>query len=234
MKKILLFIIFILIIFLCSFGLNYYFKNNQSTQDGAIKQDNVKNDDIIPESNEYIDNNPITVGLYKYYGRGKDRILIKDYITNWSYHNDISSFEVYYTNIYSISGNNQKDVFDDYKNIYNNIDNYHIGYIINFLTKDEEINKTIISPKDTEYFYKYLEVYLYDDYHRNGEWYSHTTEEEFNDNTILTSIKLTAGKDISLIISDITLTVFTYDEDDFDNNGNYIGNSKYSIIVKRS
>ena len=69
------------------------------------------------------------------------------------------------------------------------------------------IKKTILRPKDTEEFYDYLEVYLYDDYHRTGGWYSHTTDSEFNDNTLLTSIKLTAGKNVSEITSSVSSVV---------------------------
>ena len=125
-------------------------------------------------------------------------------------------------------------MFDTFRDNYENAYNYRIGYIINFSTTESNINKTIISPKDTTEFYDYLEVYLYDDYHRNGGWYSHTTEEEFNSETLLTSIKLTAGEKVNEITSDITLTVFTYDEDDFDENNNYRGNSKYTITVKKT
>ena len=162
-------------------------------------------------------------------------ILIKEYNAKWSYHNDISSFEVFYTNEKEIPGSNQIKTFDLYKNNYENIDDYRIGYIINFSTNEKEINKVIKSPKDTEEFFDYLEIYLYDDYHRTeGVWYSHTTEEEFNDETLLTSIKLTAGKLVEEINSDIKVTAFTYDSHDFDEDNNYIGNSKYTIIVNNS
>ena len=54
-----------------------------------------------------------------------------------------------------------------------------------------------------------------------------------NDDTIMTSVKLYAVGGIDKV-EDIVLTVFTYDsEDDFDVSGNYRGNSKYSINIKR-
>ena len=34
-------------------------------------------------------------------------------------------------------------------------------------------------------------------------------------------------------VESITLTAFTYDEDDFDKENNYRGNSKYTINIKR-
>lgn len=228
-------IITILTILLTSTFFGYKYMNNiKNPESNNIKMDNVK-PNLENESVIYQDNNPIKLGLYKYYGRNKDRELIKEYINTWTYHQDISSFEVFYTNESTITGNYFQDTFKEYYDRYESIDNYKIGYIVSFITNNGEVNKMILSPKDTEEFYDYLEVYLYDDYHiAKGVWYSHTTEENYNDETLLTSIKLTAGENISEIISDISLTAFTYDYDDFDENNNYRGNSKYSIIVKNN
>lgn len=232
MKKIL---ISLIIISLLALGfIVYKEKITKENNNPSIKQDNIK-PNMPLETTKYIDNNPIKIGLYKYYGRYKNRELITEYTETWTYHKDISSFEVFYTNDSSITGNYFQDTFKEYYDKYENIDNYKIGYLISFITNNGEIKKMILSPKDTEDFFDYLEIYLYDDYHRQkGVWYSHTTEEEYNDETLLTSIKLTAGKNIADIISDISLTVFTYDYDDFDEENNYRGNSKYSIIVKNN
>ena len=224
--------IILFIIMLIIFGIVIYdnYKDHKSNKDKDI--DNTE--EIIHEEEkepEYIDNNPIKLGLYKNYRNGSKRKLITTYESSWSYHNDISSFEVYYTEEEEITNGNQIKTIDLYKNNYENIDDYRIGYIISFNTTDKVINKTILRPIDTEEFYDYLEIYLYDDYHRTGGWYSHTTDSEFNDNTLLTSIKLTAGKNVSEITSDITLTAFTYDSDDFNEDGSYRGISKYTITV---
>ena len=232
MKKIL---ISLIITSLLALGfIVYKEKITKENNNPSIKQENIK-PNMPLETTKYIDNNPIKIGLYKYYGRYKNRELITEYTETWTYHKDISSFEVFYTNDSSITGNYFQDTFKEYYDKYENIDNYKIGYLISFITNNGEIKKMILSPKDTEDFFDYLEIYLYDDYHRQkGVWYSHTTEEEYNDETLLTSIKLTAGKNIADIISDISLTVFTYDYDDFDEENNYRGNSKYSIIVKNN
>ncbi len=185
------------------------------------------------EEVKYVDNNPIKLGLYKNYKNGSNRVLVNEYEEVWTYHKDISSFEVYYTQEEKISGGKQISVFDNYKNNYENIDDYRIGYILNFSINDEEVTKTILSPIDAEEYNNYLEVYLYDDYHRNGEWYSHTTEEEYNKDTLLTSIKLTAGKQINELNSDIKLSAFSYIKDDLDKDGNYLGNSIWTITIKK-
>ena len=233
MKKFIYVFIFILIL-LTTF-LIYKNNNNQKVDsNNSSYVETIEKEEEIKKEPEYIDDNPIKLGLYKNYRNGSNRKLITEYSAPWKYHTDISSFEVYYTQDSEISSGNQIKTFDSYKNNYKNIDNYKIGYILNFKINDKNINKTIIRPKDTEEFYDYLEIYLYDDYHRTGGWYSHTTDEEFNDNTLLTSIKLTAGKKVEEITSDISVTAFTYDNDDFDEEGNYKGISKYQIIVKKS
>ncbi len=54
----------------------------------------------------------------------------------------------------------------------------------------------------------YLEVYLYDDIHQtDGEWYYHLTEETSNFDTVISSFKLTAGKNIDLV-KNITITAY--------------------------
>jgi len=233
MKRTITTILVLLIIIIISFfSFKYLNHNNKLEKDNPIKMDNIK-PNLSEEKNEYKDENPIQIGLYKYYGYNKNRELITEFSNFWNYYNDISSFEVFFTKENSITGKNFQDTFKEYYEKYTNIENYKIGYKVSFITNNEEINKIILSPKDTEEFFEYLEIYLYDDYHRQkGVWYSHTTEEEYNENTLLTSIKLTTGKLINEIISDITVTAFTYDYDDFDENDNYRGISKYTIVVK--
>ena len=78
---------------------------------------------------------------------------------------------------------------------------------------------------------KYFYVYLYDDINAPDGFYSHL--EDMNDDTIITSIKIYAVAGID-DVEEITLTAFTYDnQDDFDDNNNYRGNSKYTITIKR-
>ena len=77
---------------------------------------------------------------------------------------------------------------------------------------------------------KYFYIYFYDDVNAPNGFYSHL--ENVNDNTLMTSVKLYAVDEIDEVES-ITLTAFTYDEDDFDKDNNYRGNSKYTINIKR-
>lgn len=225
--------IFLILAISLSLGYKIYSDKNNNLDKTNIKKEE-QTTELVPNQKPYIDNNPIKLSLYKYYGHNKNREKVTEYTANWQYHKDISSFEVFFTEENNIDGDYFQNTFKKYYDNYENINNYKIGFHLNFLTKDQEINKNILSPKDTEDFFNYLEVYLYDDYHRKiGVWYSHTLENEMNDETLLTSIKLTAGKLINEITSDITVTVFTYDNDDFDNENNYRGKSSYKIVVKR-
>ena len=178
----------------------------------------------------YIDTNPITVGLY--INQNNKRYLTNEYKSDFPVYQDIVSLEVYYTNETELSGS-QKNIWNQYYSTYQEIDNYKIGYIINFKTNDIEVNKTILSPKDVESFFDYVQIYLYDDIHQESTWYDHIKEEEVKEETLYTSIKLTGSTRIKEIISPITVTAFTYQSNDIDIDGNYKGKNKYiTQIIK--
>ena len=209
--------------------------NNKEIKE-EINQTNTTTTTITKSS--YTDLNPIRLAFYLYHNQLTDRVLITEYTANWSDNTDICSLEVFYTNEQFISGLPFQQIWYNYYNYYDkhqNIDKYKIGYHINFVINNETtIDQNILSPNDTDNLFNYLQIYLYDDIHQEiGKWYSHVTNDEYNDNTLLTSIKLTNGDFTDQITSDITLTVFTYDEDDFDTNNNYRGSSSYTIKIKR-
>ena len=178
----------------------------------------------------YIDDNPITVGLYE---NGK---LIKDYKTNFGRHKDVGYFEVCFTNDEYLGSSNVKRNFNKYYQNYQNIDNYKIGYYVKFATNDQEYEKVILDPSVKHLFHPYLYIYLYDDIHqKDGTIYDHVEPDDVKDNTIYSSIKLYTASGVSEITSPITLTVFTYDgPEDFDQDGYYRGNSKYTIVIEKN
>ncbi len=231
MKKI--FVISLILLFL--FGCNSKEASNNK-DNNVIKKEYVDTSVSNDKVDEYNDNNPIKVGIYMYYNSYTNRKRLNEFSTNWDLNVDLCSLEVFYTNQESISGERIKSLWTLYKNEYTNIDNYKIGYIIKFDTKNEgTINRVILSPNDTGDIYDYMQIYLYDDINQeDGAWYSHVEKNEYSDKTILTSIKLTGSTRTNEITSNITLTAFTYDDDDFDDDGNYRGISKDSIIIKRS
>ena len=59
-------------------------------------------------------------------------------------------------------------------------------------------------------------------------------DSDYHENTLMTSIKLTASVYIDQVVSPVTLSAFTYDEDDFDQDGKYRGKCIYTIHVIKS
>lgn len=208
MKKIL--IIFIL---LCLVGCNF-------------KEEEIQEKIVVEEIEEkYVDDNPIIVGLYV-----DDYTLVKDYYTTKESYKDLV-FSTYYTDDVNLYPGKMKYKWYDYYNRYDDIEKYKIGYNISFYVGDELISKNILTVTNEYVFDPYFYIYLYDDIHQaDGAWYSHITPDTMYENTMFTSIKLYLVSPL-LITSPITLTAFTYDEDDFDLDGNYIGKSKYEIKI---
>lgn len=227
MKKILIITCLLLTLTSCT--------NEIQPRKNESKQDNITSNIKEEIKDTYVDNNPIKLGIYMYTNSSIPRYKTNEYQTNLTTYVDICSFEIFYTNEDQIPGTNLKNLWNNYYQNYTDIDSYKIGYLIEFNTTNEgKIKKYIKSPQDTDSIFKYIQVYLYDDIHQDGGWYSHITENEYNNDSILTSIKLTGSTYIDEITSDISLTAFTYDDDDFDENGEYRGISKQTVIIKRS
>ena len=181
----------------------------------------------------YVDDNPIKLGLFLYDNNyNNEEVLVDAYYTEFISGVDIGSFEVFYTDEKTINGSSFKDTWNKYYNNYTGIENYKIGYNIKFILSDgTNFNGNFLEP-DIYRFGDYFYVYLYDDIHQDdGVIYSHL--ENTNEDTLITSIKIYAVDGIDNV-ENIILSVFTYDsDDDFDSDGNYIGNSRYAIRIKR-
>ena len=214
---------------------------------GCLKDDNKKEveidnsdvlkDEVIPESPEeiippYVDDNPIKVGLYVY-SNGR-RFLADVYESAWPIYTDINGFTAYFSNEKEISNQRLQTVWKSLYDSYTDISDYKIGYHVKFSTTEGDKEQTILKPSDGISVYEYIQVYLYDDIHQTGSWYSHIEDNAMKEDTILTTIKLTTSTKIANVTSDIYLTVFTYNgEEDFDENGNYRGNSTYTTTIRK-
>ena len=164
----------------------------------------------------------------------QDRTKINEYTSSCIGIADIGSFEVFLTDKEKIDGDYFQNTWKTYYSEYTDIDNYKIGFHIKFSLSDGTIfDKLLLDPDDGDAFYSYIQIYVYDDVHKNiGQWYSHVTQEEYDEDTLLSSIKLTASTYWDQIESPIELTVFSYDsEDDFLDN-KYRGNSFYTINIE--
>ena len=181
---------------------------------------------------KYIDNNPIKLSLY----RNNNGILekVNTYTSKWQKLNEIIVLSTVYSEDDNLYGYYFQDIFNEYYNTYEIIQEYKIGYHVSFDLEDgSKIDKTILSPKDNDVIKCFIELFLYDDINQEkGAWYRHVEENEVTENTIFTSVKVFASTYYDQISSPITLTAFTYKKDDLDESNNYKGNSKYTIILE--
>ena len=182
---------------------------------------------------EYIDDNKMPISIYQDGNYELNRI--DSYKTKFTLGKDIAVFQIYPSTEKKVKYNTR--FADSFYEAWNKVDTnksykmaYHLSYTLNDGTK---ISHYIYSPKDTMKYKPYIKIYLYDDYaHRNDSWYSHITNEEYSNNTYMTSIKLTPGKEISKVNSSVELMAFTYNgQDDFENN-EYRGISKDILVIE--
>ena len=177
--------------------------------------------------NMYIDDNPITVGLYN---KGK---LVKTFNKKFRDDSDIATFNVIYSNDENAGSTNLKTNWNKYYKKYKDIDKYKIGFLLEFEADGKKIENLILDPSVKYKAGPYVFVYLYDGIHqKDGAWYTHLEPKDVKSNTIYSSIKLYMSTKTNKITSPIKLTVFTYDDDeDFDEDNHYRGNSKYTITI---
>ena len=177
-----------------------------------------------PTPTPYVDNNPIKVGIYK------DGKLLTEYNKKFTSQTDIAIFNIVFTNDEKLPSGSFKNIWKSYYDKYDNIDEYKIGFEIDVEINGEKQENIMLDPSNQHKIYPYLYAYLYDDIHNSGS-YSHVTMETIKDNTIYSSIKLYLHKQTNEITSPITLTVFTYKDDNDFLDGHYRGNSKYTITI---
>lgn len=198
-----------------------------------IPEEPVVPEEVIPE---YVDENPVKLGIYVQNGYSKD--LITEYSCSWAPENVFDVFYAVPTQEASISNYSFDTLWKDYINKYPNPENYRIGYNLKFtLASGEVIDSQILNPDDAYYMFPKVMVFLYDDVNLvPGARYYHITQDVMYDYTICSSIKLVGDVESKNIVSDIELTAFCFDtEDDFDpETGKYRGNSSYTITIKQN
>lgn len=192
---------------------------------------NIKEETPAIKEDTYVDENNLKVGLYTR-SNGK-YTLWHEYSAKITSNKDINTFQILPSNEEVLTYTGKYVNFIE--PLWNSIESeYKLGIILEYeLQTKTKIKHVIYDPSNILEYQDYIQVYLYDAIaHKNDKWYSHITNEEFNENTYITSFKLTAGKLSNEIVYPIKLSVFTYDtDDDFDELGIYRGNSIYTINV---
>ena len=154
------------------------------------------------------------------------------YTGPWKKGKDIGSFEAIPSDKAELPGEFFGDIFGAAWTAFPDANSCKIGYTLRYTLDDgSEIKYTMLSPKHIEHT-EYIECWLYDDYHRKPhKFYSHLKPGSMKDETLITSIKLTAGRQIGHV-TDIWLTAFICASlDDFDADRNYIGPTSCTIHI---
>ena len=178
-----------------------------------------------PTPTPYIDTNPIKIGIYK------DYKLVHEYNKKFKSQSDIAIFNILFTNEEKVTKNgNFKNTWKKYYDEYEDIKDYKIGFELSVDINGETQTNLLLNPKNQHKIYPYLYAYTYDDIHNSG-YYSHVTMDTLKDDTVFSSIKLYLHNKTNEITSPITLTAFTYKDDNDFLDGHYRGNSKYTITI---
>lgn len=152
---------------------------------------------------------PDTLGLY--IAENGQRILVDEFSSEWVAGSDIDCFEAIASKEPTLSGS-FADIWNTAWNKFTNTKNVKIGYSLNIKLKSgENVSYDVKTPADAQQNRDYIEVYLYDDIHVSG-WYSHLEDSDIKEDTVITSIKLTATQKQSEI-SSIELTAYLYTTD---------------------
>ena len=224
MKKVLLLCLCVLFLSGCDFKLIERIEQ--------VPVENLIFDKNVNDKPKYKDENPVIVSLYADKAFGVMGKVEPDFHEKWVKKKDIVVFNILLTDEDDITGDYFQDIWKKYADNYST--SYKVRWYVSFELNDgTKYEKIVNSPKDVEDFYDYLEIYLYDSANvAKDVWYSHLLEKDMTDQTIMTSMKLTAGSKYEEIKGPIKIMGFTYDtDDDFDDAGSYRGNSKYIVNV---
>ena len=216
MKKILLVLVVLLLFCGCT-----------KKEEVKEKPKEEKKEEIIKDT--YKDENNTPIGIYNLQGNTLTKLtkINKTPVVE----QDLGVFQIYPSNEDTITLN--KAFGPAFYDEWIKYQNTKLGFNLKFTLSDgRNISYNIFSPENTFDQWEYLMNYLYDDYNNFGKsFYSHIEKEQFNENTLMTSIKIQSSYSVDQINSKISLTVFTYDtEDDFENN-EYRGNSSYTMDI---
>lgn len=180
---------------------------------------------------------PNVVSFYTPQGKNySPRVRMGDSYTGpWKKGKDIGSFEVIASDDALLDGSFFGDIFEAAWRAFPDADRCKIGYTLRYTLDDgSEIKYSMLSPKHIEHT-EYIECWLYDDYHVTPhKFYSHLKASSMKSDTLITSIKLTAGKQIEHV-TDIWLSAFICTSlDDFDEQRNYVGDTSCTIHILKA
>lgn len=220
-----------MILFILPILLTGCFKDEKKANTlNSNKHNDIENQVKVPP---YVDDNPVELSLYIDASSGGMLKSEKEYHVPWVMKKDIVVFGALFCTDNVMANDYFQNLWSGCAEKYADTP-VKVGWHLRFsLASGKVIDQMIYKPSDVASFYDYLEIYLYDSANAPiNTWYSHLLDEQMTDNTIITSMKLTAGSKYNEINSPIEVMAFTYDTpDDFTENGQYRGKSSYKVIV---
>lgn len=150
------------------------------------------------------------VGLYDELGEAGTYTLMESLVSTWNAGEDIVVFDLIPSNHTTISGSaSYKELWKHQAAVLGEEGTVKPYVVLEYTLSDgSTVSREIRSYAEAEAEVEaaYIEVYLYDDVHQpDGTWYSHLTEYTTNGDTVISSVKLTAGAKIDSV-SEISLT----------------------------
>lgn len=200
--------------------------NSESASESAsesVSESESEDDPTPPEPT-----NVLPVGIYLQNGAAEDYDIKETLTGTWYEGMTLACFAILPSNDANVKGSTYTGLW--YAAYEANITDKsaRLGFIMAVSTGTTTESYMILRPSDTADV-KNMNIYLYDDLHQSTGWYSHLTETGFNDNSMITSFKITAGADFANVRS-IVLSAFWYTPDQIVN-GNYTGSSIATIII---
>ena len=194
-----------------------------------------KSAETLPETDAPVPG--MALGFYRRDKMLGARVKMGDCALKWTAGTDIQTFSTFFSTEERLPSSAFSGVFRECTAKIPGAEQFRIGYSVTFFFRDsgETVTEVILSPSDLGTYFSYLEIYLYDDVNQEpGAWYSHLLPEQMTEKTLISSIKLTAGKNIDALGDTITVTAFAYrSEADFGADGSYCGNYQTTVRVTR-
>lgn len=218
------------------------FNNSTTNQEDITSNTNTKPTTAEPTTEEpttvFLDDGtrPNVVNFYIFQDSTGSRDKLTEFYGPFEEGKDIRTFASFSSDDASVYGSRFADMWFPQWQRFSASSECKIGYKIHIYMKDGSvIEHRIISPDDVVYDYtQFVETWIYDDvHHAAGEWYSHLTPPDMNDDTVITSVKLTCGPRIEEVDYVVLDTFIYYNDAQFDSNGDYIGPIKASVKVSR-
>ena len=215
----------------------------EETKEQPETEEQVSETTPEPETEKIINEKPVKLYYMDY--ASSTAVLVDHYDAIWSPDDDLAVFGAFNSDDSEIEFDSEKWAHLDLWDAVKTDADYKIGYELSFDVDGDHKVITILEPRDverapelfmgdwdTEEITGYMGVWLYDDVNQeDGAWYSHVLPEEYNDDTLLTSIKLRPTYDADKI-SNFKLKAFSYSSSkEFDSEGHYCGGYGYEIDI---